>query len=589
MKRGALILVFIALFFLLSYSPPKNNLEMNTLGVNCGGVPATTTEEVFEDIPESCIPLSTPGLIDLSEKSEDEAVFFYENIPFVDMIFEVNSQSAIVKRGESNYPAVAPILVEGTNNCKYYLFAYKRYRKTFSYNLQYKSRRSDGMCVYDITPITDDTDEILALGGESGRMIYNLAIAFANSESGIVKLKEICIDTTIPTINTNQNCPTTQRCAFTIEAGPQEYYEYSYEVDECGNALVGETNNGLPTDENGVNERASAFIEECTANQEVNLCGNEIINEGEECDGLNFGEYYNGTDKCKDYDSSRYTSGDLQCEPAMLGGRSERENSNGCKIKLDDCGNLCGNGIIDEGEECDDGNKENEDGCDNNCKVKIPDYCLTGGNNPPGIIFYPACLEFKNKFGLNKTDPSEYDCQNIVNEQIAKKQNGADCRYYANGGRYPEKPLDDDNWVWGICFNGICGQEKITLNILKNRDNTYCSCQCYDANAKTYSVGWNDFCKFTDTDGVFTKVGEPNSEAMCIKKSGKISAMSGKNICNINENVVCNDKSDVYKKLNPKIAKSRCEANQNKIFYSEFSIMSGTKCLCVNKEITLLS
>ena len=31
--------------------------------------------------------------------------------------------------------------------------------------------------------------------------------------------------------------------------------------------------------------------------------------------------------------------------------------------------NLCGNGVINEGEECDDGNNDNNDGCSNQCDL----------------------------------------------------------------------------------------------------------------------------------------------------------------------------------------------------------------------------
>ena len=34
--------------------------------------------------------------------------------------------------------------------------------------------------------------------------------------------------------------------------------------------------------------------------------------------------------------------------------------------------NTCGNGVIDSNEECDDGNRENEDGCSEECRVEYP-------------------------------------------------------------------------------------------------------------------------------------------------------------------------------------------------------------------------
>ena len=62
----------------------------------------------------------------------------------------------------------------------------------------------------------------------------------------------------------------------------------------------------------------------------------------------------------------------------------------------------CGDGFLDVGEECDDGNLINGDGCDNNCTVEYHDFCEQFGcgwdcfyadwkNNEPGVLYPQDC------------------------------------------------------------------------------------------------------------------------------------------------------------------------------------------------------
>ena len=45
-----------------------------------------------------------------------------------------------------------------------------------------------------------------------------------------------------------------------------------------------------------------------------------------------------------------------------------------CANEPSDCF-ICGNGIVDHGEECDDGNRESNDGCSENCMQEEGYYC----------------------------------------------------------------------------------------------------------------------------------------------------------------------------------------------------------------------
>jgi len=63
-------------------------------------------------------------------------------------------------------------------------------------------------------------------------------------------------------------------------------------------------------------------------------CGNGVIDAGEDCDGANL----NGM-TCGDYMHGTY--GDLQCDPVV------------CRFDTTVCEQACGNGVVDSGEECD--------------------------------------------------------------------------------------------------------------------------------------------------------------------------------------------------------------------------------------------
>ena len=175
---------------------------------------------------------------------------------------------------------------------------------------------------------------------------------------------------------------------------------------------------------------------ECTVNHQEEpppLCGNGILNEGEECDQ---GEINHRDDSAEDgsYNSDAITcrsncqlarcgdgirdleeacdDGNNQDEPCAYGQVScqicnrdcalvlgqetsycgdgvidsrelcddgNNQSGDGCSMDCIPEGLRCGNGVIDEGEECDDGNYNDGDGCDFECKSECGNGSLDLG------------------------------------------------------------------------------------------------------------------------------------------------------------------------------------------------------------------
>lgn len=87
-----------------------------------------------------------------------------------------------------------------------------------------------------------------------------------------------------------------------------------------------------------------------------------------------------------------------QCDD--LGGVLEEGDS--CS-DIDECNiPFCGDGILDTGEECDDGNNDDDDGCDANCLIEAAPVC-GDGNVDPG----EECDDGNN----NNGDGCDANCQ----------------------------------------------------------------------------------------------------------------------------------------------------------------------------------
>ncbi len=224
----------------------------------------------------------------------------------------------------------------------------------------------------------------------------------------------------------------------------------------------------------------------------------------------------------------------------------------------------CGNGKIDVEEECDEGSNNGKGFCTEECQAELFSYCKK--SLPPEIIFCKECLNYKNRFGINKDKKNNVGCSFIENNKLIFKPNGANCDLWPAGGAKPgawDSTLQ--NSAFGICNNGLCVHDSNALTNGKT-----CSCNC---NGR--KIGWNEYCKETDE--------------LCAKQQGKISSLN-KNICELNSKLVCNNKNGVERDIN--LARKNCE-DAGKLFYSKvitksiwappFIDIVHTECVCIDK------
>ena len=91
------------------------------------------------------------------------------------------------------------------------------------------------------------------------------------------------------------------------------------------------------------------------------VCGNGVIDSGEQCDTNNFGGY---TCHIKCAEAGMNYSGAFTCTDQC------KVDERACKCIPPETA-ICGNGKVETGEECDDGNVKDGDGCSKACKLEV--------------------------------------------------------------------------------------------------------------------------------------------------------------------------------------------------------------------------
>jgi cysteine-rich repeat protein len=100
----------------------------------------------------------------------------------------------------------------------------------------------------------------------------------------------------------------------------------------------------------------------CSDSCEVRLCGNGTVDPGEECDDGNFVDGDLCTTECTDAEC-----GNEIVEPGEACDDGNLIDGDGCSSSC--AVNTCGNSVLEPGEQCDDGNVANGDGCSSLCQV----------------------------------------------------------------------------------------------------------------------------------------------------------------------------------------------------------------------------
>ncbi len=207
-------------------------------------------------------------------------------------------------------------------------------------------------------------------------------------------------------------------------------------VTFCGDGIVNDATEEC--DDGNANDN-----DDCSNNCTMG-CGNDIVNTGESCDGMAEAPGVDCTLPCRDMGSMdectccgdgfvQSTSGET-CDPfgSPVGSPGET-----CRM---DC-TYCGDGVLDAGEDCDDGNEIDGDGCNSLCQF----VCGDGALNVPGETCDPP--------GSAVGSPGE-TCR-------------MDCTYCGDGVLDSGEDCDDGNEIDGDGCNAgclfVCGDGAINV------------------------------------------------------------------------------------------------------------------------------
>ena len=251
-------------------------------------------------------------------------------------------------------------------------------------------------------------------------------------------------------------------------------------------------------------DRDCDLYDDNTANGSCPDCGNTVVDAGEGCDDGNEVSGDGCTALCVDEFCGDGSINDNGTEVCDNGGANSDVTPNACRT---DCSNpTCGDAVTDTGEECDDGNLDEDDGCTSACtscgngNASGPEACDDGNNvdgdccaadcsfesygstctgppsgecTAPGCDGAGACAELP----ANETDPCDdgeectatSECQSGTCTATSYVVTGVACTWLAvaNPSGPNQRRIDVENGAdltGDLCSNfGIYGQNTVTI------------------------------------------------------------------------------------------------------------------------------